>query len=257
MRIAITRDVSPAIVNCELTHIERAPIDFQLVRRQHKAYEECLKNLNIKVIRLPAEPDFPDSMFVEDTAIVLDEMAVITHPGAASRRGETASIATALSPFRKLFRIESPGTIDGGDVLRIGKALYIGMSGRSNPEGSAQLQRVVSLFGYRVVNVEVTGCLHLKSAITQVTDNAVLINPAWVDQKYFENVRFIEVDSSEPDSANGLWESGALLYPSSFPRTAEKLKHEGISLRILDVSEVAKAEGALTCCSLIFNESPV
>lgn len=254
MRIAITRDVSPAIAHCELTHIKREPINIKTMRAQHRSYEECLKDIGCKVIRLPAELEFPDSMFVEDTAIVLDEIAVITRPGAASRRGETSSIATALSSYRKLFHIEAPGTIDGGDVLRIGKTLYIGMSGRSNPEGSAQMQRVVSLFGYQVVNVEVTGCLHLKSAITQASKDSVLINPAWVDGKYFKDVRFVEVDISEPEGANGLFENGSLLYSSSFPKTRKKLIAEGMSLRTLDVSEIAKAEGALTCCSLIFND---
>lgn len=191
-------------------------------------------------------------MFVEDAAVVLDELAVILRPGADSRKAETETIADALRPFRKLFHIVDPGTLDGGDVLRIHKNLYVGLSGRSNKEGAKQLRNILKPFGYDVVEVEVKGCLHLKSAVTQVAEDTLLINKKWVAPAIFDGMKLIEIDPSEPYAANALWVNSVVIYPISFPKTRKRLEGAGIELRIVDASELAKAEGALTCCSLIF-----
>jgi dimethylargininase len=253
--IAITRDVSPSIQDCELTHIEREPIDVDRARAQHREYEKCLADLGCKVVSLPAEPDLPDSVFVEDTALVLDELAVIMRPGAASRRPETASIAKALSAYHELSYIEEPGTIDGGDVLRIGKAIFVGLSYRSNAAGVEQLRQIVAPFGYRVEAASVGGCLHLKSAVTQVAPDALLINRACIDAGVLPKMRLIDVAQSEPSGANALLVRDRVVYPAAFPLTLRRLQQCGLSVSVVDASELAKAEAGVTCCSLIFQES--
>jgi len=252
--IAITREVSLRIHECELPHGERAPIDLDRARSQHRQYEGCLADLGCKVLRLPAEPDLPDSVFVEDTAMVLEELAVIMRPGAASRRPETASIAKALTPYRKLSYLEEPGTIDGGDVLRIGKTIFVGLSHRSNAEGVEQLRDIVKPYGYGVEGVRVAGCLHLKSAVTQVAADTLLINRACVDAELLPTMRLIEVDPSEPSGGNALLVRNSVLYPAAFPITLQRLRDAGLTVRIVDASELAKAEAGVTCCSLIFEE---
>src|SRR5919205_1225653 len=153
MNIAITRDVSPRFDECEITHIERTPIDLDLARAQHHEYVEGLKELGCNVIELPAEADLPDSVFVEDTAFILLEVAVITRPGADSRKPETESIIRALSPHIKLIHVREPATVDGGDVLVLGKNIYIGLSSRSNHEAIAQLNLLLREYGYTVTGV--------------------------------------------------------------------------------------------------------
>jgi dimethylargininase len=252
MHIAITRDVSPGIEHCELTHLERQPIDVDVARAQHWQYESCLAELGCEVHRLPAEPDLPDSVFVEDTAIVLDELAIITRPGAESRRAETASVARALEAYRELHAIEPPGTLDGGDVLRVGRVLYVGLSSRSSREGIKQLRALVEPSGYTVQPVEITGCLHLKSAVTQVGENTLLVNRDWVDVGAFGGLELVDVAPSEQMGANALLIGQMVIYPSAYERTRERLEGLGIATRTVDASELAKAEGGVTCCSLIF-----
>lgn len=253
---AITREVSPGIANCELTYLVRAEIRLDLARAQHRAYCRALAKAGCEVIELPPDPDLPDSVFVEDAAVVLDELAVVTRPGVASRRPETVPLARILAQERVVVRIEDPGTLEGGDVLRVGTTLYVGQSGRTNPEGIRQLQVLTARFGYVVRPVTVQNCLHLKSAVSQVSPEALLINPDWVPGASFAGVGLISVDPREQYGANALWLGGAVLYPASFPRTRERLEAHGIPTRVLDVSELQKAEGALTCCSLIFEEKP-
>lgn len=253
MFIAITREVSPRIAECELTHLAREPINLERARAQHRQYEQLLVELGCKLIRLPAEPELPDSVFVEDTAIVLDELAVITRPGAESRRAETSSVADVLKRYRKLFYIESPGTLDGGDVLHVGKTLYVGQSKRSNREGIEQLRRILAPFGYSVTAVALHDCLHLKSAVTQVASNTLLINRAWADARAFDSYRLIEVDPSEPFAANSLLIGNTVIYPEAFLKTRKRLEAQDIKVRAVDASELAKAEGGVTCCSLIFS----
>lgn len=252
MRIAITRQVSPAMDRCELTHLARAPLDVTLAAAQHLAYERCLASLVGRVESLPPDSALPDSVFVEDAAIVFDELAVITRPGAESRRAETTVIAKTLEPYRSLTFIAAPGLLDGGDVLRIGQRVWVGLSGRSNAAGVQQLAGAVAPHGYTVEGVPVRDCLHLKSAVTQVAPDAVLLNPAWVDAAIFADLRSIEVAPSEPTAANALLIDEAVVYPSAFPETLRRIAALGSRVIALDVSEIAKAEGGVTCCSLIF-----
>jgi dimethylargininase len=250
-RIAITRTVSRALEHCELTHLQRCLIDLALARRQHAAYEQALREAGCEVWQLGELPEQADSVFVEDTVIVLDEVAVITRPGAPSRRGEVETMAVALAGLREIVRIESPGTLDGGDVLRLDRVLCVGASARSSAEGIAQLARLLAPFDYHVVTVPVQGCLHLKSAVTRVAPGQVLLNPGWVDARCFPGWEPIAIDPAEPHAANALCLGGALIYPASCPRTADALRKLGIDVRCVDMSETEKAEGGVTCCSVI------
>jgi len=251
MLIAITREVSRSIDRCELTNLERLPIDLENARRQHRAYRSTLESLGVKVVELPEAPELPDAVFVEDTALVLDEVAVLLRPGAESRRPEVESVARALAPYRKLLSIEAPATVDGGDVLVVGKTIYVGQSTRSNMGAVRQLAERVVPYGYLVRAVPVVGCLHLKSAVTLASGDTLLINPAWVDRACFPVVRFLEVDPAEPYAANVLRVDETVVYQPAFPRTLERLEKAGIHPVLVDASELAKAEGALTCCSLL------
>lgn len=249
---AITRGLSPSIHQCALTHLARVPIDFEKACAQHREYETVLRSLGVEILALPAEPRLPDSVFVEDTAVVVDECAVITNPGAESRRAETPAIAAALAPFRKLAQIQPPGQLDGGDVLCVGKRIYIGLSSRSNENAISQMRGWLEPLGYRFQAVPIAGCLHLKSAVTPVAANTLLVNPAWVAKSEFADLDFIDVDPTEPSAANALLIGDAVVYQPSYPRTFERLAKAGLRVMPVDMSELAKAEGALTCCSLIF-----
>jgi dimethylargininase len=250
--IAITRAVSRSIDLCELSYLHRRPIDLALARRQHAACEKAMRAAGCEVRQLPEQPDWPDSVFVEDTAIVLDEVAVAMRPGAPSRRDEVGSVADVLAEFREVRRIESPATLDGGDVLRLGKLVCVGMSARSNSDGAAQLGRLLAPFGYRVEGVPLRGCLHLKSAVTQVAEDLLLVNPERVEPARFGGWRSIAVDPAEADAANALKIGERVILSASGPRTAARLRQAGIDVSTVAMSEMEKAEGAVTCCSLIF-----
>lgn len=254
--IAITRPLSPSFERCELTHRAREVIDLKLARRQHEAYESCLAELGCELRRLPLEPELPDSVFVEDAAVVLDELAVITRPGAPSRRPETASVAQELSRWRSLAHIEEPGTLDGGDVLLLGRKLFVGLSARSSPAGIEQLGRLVGPYGYSVTSVPVHGCLHLKTAVTQVGPDTLLLNPNRLDPSLFGSFRHVEVDPDEPDAANALWISGVVIFPAETGATARRLEKAGVRVRRVEISELARAEAGVTCCSLVFESRP-
>ncbi len=251
-QIAIVRDVSPNINQCEITHIERQPIDLAKAREQHRAYVDALRRHGVQVVELPAEAAYPDSVFVEDVAIVLPEVAIITLPGADTRKGERESVAAALRPYRDLIFIEPPASLDGGDVLVLGRDIYVGLSTRSNKAARQQLQAALSSWGYRVHGLRVAGVLHLKSAVTRVGERLLLVNPSWVDAAAFAGFETVAVDPAEPYAANGLWLGETVIYPTAYPRTAARLQARGVPLELVDVSELAKAEGAVTCCSLIF-----
>lgn len=255
MLTAITRAVSPGIVNCELTFVTRQPIDLAKAQQQHRAYEQTLEKLGARVISLPVEPSLPDSMFVEDPAIVLDELAVILPLGTESRRPEATSLAQALSKFRILKQVVPPGAVEGGDVLRIGQTLFVGLSTRTNAEGIAQLTALLEPHQYRIVNVPVTGCLHLKSAVTCLGENTLLANRSWFDSKCFQGFEWIDVADNEPHAANALTLAGTVIFPASFPRTGELIESRGFRVTPLDISELQKAESGLTCSSLLF-EAP-
>jgi dimethylargininase len=249
--IAITRELSSELGDCQLTFLPRVEIDIGLARRQHLEYLSALESLGCEVVRLPSEPGLPDSVFVEDTALVLNELAVLCRPGAASRRGEVAGVAASLQQYRTVASIDAPGTLDGGDLLCLGKTIFAGLSTRSNRQGIGQLRAHVSAFGYRVTTVGVNDCLHLKSAVSQAGPGTLLINPDWVSPAVFRACELVEVDRSEPHAANALWLNGRAIHPASFPRTRERLESRGIEVIAVDMSELQKAEGGMTCCCLI------
>jgi dimethylargininase len=253
MLTAITRAVSPAIVDCELTFVPRQPINLVKAEEQHRAYQTLLEKCGARVISLPPEPALPDSMFVEDPAIVLDELAIILPLGTESRRPESASIAQALAKFRKLARVELPGQVEGGDVLRVGRRLFVGLSSRTNPEGIRQLAAIAAPHGYEVVSVKVTGCLHLKSAVTYIGRNTLLANRAWFDATPFAAFAWVDVALEEPHAANALLLGSTVIFPASFPRTRARLEASGFQVSPIDISELQKAESGLTCSSLLFD----
>ena len=252
MLTAITRGVSPAIVNCELTFVARAPIHLARAVEQHRAYERMLENFGAKIISLPAEPALADSMFVEDPAIVLDELAIIFPLGTESRRPEAASLAKVLESFRVLQYVRLPGTVEGGDLLRIGQQIFAGLSKRTNAEGIRQLESIVEQYDYTVKAVSVTGCLHLKSAVTFLGRNTLLANRNWFDSSAMADYEWIDVAPEEPHAANALAFENTVILPASFPLTRARIVAQGFEVTPLDISELQKAESGLTCSSLLF-----
>jgi dimethylargininase len=251
---AFAREVSRSLARCELLYVPRQQFNLPLARRQHTAYVATLETAGIKVTVLPEEPDWPDSCFVEDPAIVLDEVAVICRPGAAPRVPEVKSIERVLAKVRPVHRIVSPGTLEGGDVLRMGKTLYIGMSTRTNLEGLRQCQQIIRPYGYETIGVPLKGCLHLKSAVTSPAEGVLLANAGWIDLSPFSHFEILRVPDAEPWGANTLALNGNVLVTGSSPRTADLLESRGLRVSRLDISELQKAEAALTCLSLLYSE---
>jgi dimethylargininase len=249
--VAITRAVSAGLAACELTYQARVPIDVEVARRQHRGYEQALCDAGYRVEQLASDAAMPDAVFVEDLAVVFDEVAILTNPGAESRRREMPAIADALRPYRPLAAIDPPGTIDGGDVLVAGRHVFVGRSTRTNADAVAQMRRILTPFGYTVVETAVRECLHLKSAVTAIDGDRLLVNPAWIDRAAFDGFDLVEVAPEEPSAANVLRLTDRVIAASAFPRTAARIAALGVRVERVDASELAKAEGAVTCCSLI------
>jgi len=255
--LAFTRAVPRSIDRCELTHLERTPIDYARAVEQHDAYEAALRRVGCDVRRLPDAHDLPDSVFVEDTAVVFDDVAVIARPGAPSRRGEVEAMAEALRPFRRLAFVQAPGTLDGGDVLVTPGKVFVGISGRTNADGARQLATHVAPLGFETVPVPVTGCLHLKSAVTCLPDlrpegrSYLTINPDWVDPAHFEGFELVEIDSAEPMAANVLTAGNRVICAEEHPGTRRRLEAHGFVTLAVPAGELARAEGGVTCCSVL------
>ena len=249
--LTLVREVSPQLAECELTHLERTAIDAERAVRQHADYTQALHALGCRLEWLPPLPQHPDGVFVEDTAVVLTEIAVITRPGAAARRGETPTVAQALGQLRRVAAIAGPGCLDGGDVLHVGRTLHVGISDRTNAAGTDQLARLLSPHGYRIENVAFAGCLHLKSACSFIPPDVLLVNPEWVEPATLGAWRVIEIDAREPYSANTLTIGDTTLVSAAYPHTRGRLEAAGVRTRSVDVSELHKAEGGLTCMSLL------
>lgn len=256
--LAITREVSPAIGACALTHLDRKPIDLLRAFAQHQAYQSLLAELGCTVTTLPVSPDLPDSVFVEDAAVVLDELAIITRPGHATRRREAAEILEAIKPHRSVIHtIEAPATLDGGDVLLVGRTIMVGLSSRTTVDGARQLERIATPVGYDVHTLGVEHCLHLKSACTVLDDRTLLANPGWLAGAALpSHFDVVEVHVDEPSAANVVRVGDKIICAEAYPRTRQHLEERGYDTRAIDASELAKAEGGLTCCSLIFNAAP-
>jgi len=250
---AFTRAVSPRLPECQLTLLARTPIDVAKAVEQHAAYERALSDAGFEIVRLPELAEDPDGVFVEDTALLLDEHAMITRPGAASRIGETESTALGLAGNFEIHRIER-GYLDGGDVLRIGKQVYVGLSTRTNAEGLRALAEVVAPLGFEVVKAELRDCLHLKTGATFAGPDGsgtpvLLYDEESVDPGQFEHIEAVRVE--ERPAANCVRAGTRVVLPAGNPRTAEKLRDRGFSVVEVDVSELQKAEAGVTCMSLI------
>ena len=239
---AITRAPEDSLTDCALTHLERKPIDVARAIAQHADYVEALRSRGVAVEELPPLAGAPDACFVEDTAIVLDEVAVITRPGIESRRREVGSVASALAKHRELITIDAPSTLEGGDVVVAGETLFVGWSKRTNHAGLKEL-------AHRVLR----GCLHLKSAMTLIGPETLLIQPEWLDLTHVRGLECLSVAPEEPFGANALRLADSLLHPAGFPRTHSLLCERGFDVSPVEIGEFQKAEGAVTCLSLLLD----
>jgi dimethylargininase len=254
MIVALTREPARVLDACELTYREREPVDAERAARQHRGYRDALRACGARVLTLPPVDELPDSVFVEDTAIVLDEMAVLTRPGVESRRGEVGLIEAEVARLRPVVKVLPPATLEGGDVMRVGRTLYVGLSPRTNASGAEALRRFAAPHGYEVLTVELRGCLHLKTGCSALDDATVLANPEWVDARAFGRYEVVGVDASEPWAANVLCVEDSVCVSAAFPRTAGMLRTRGYDVHAVEVSEFAKAEGGMTCMSLLFRQ---
>lgn len=252
---AIAHKVSPQIAECELTFLDRSPIDLELAARQHDAYCSLLRELGVTVELLSGNEPYPDSCFVEDTAVVVSELAVICCPGVPSRRPETELIERELAKYRETARISLPATIEGGDVLRIGKKMFVGQSRRTNSKGIQELWRIMEPYGYSVTPVKIKDSLHLKSACTSIDDETLFLNPEWVDLTPFKEFNLVYTPPEEPWSANLLRVGEAVCIQAGFPAAAELIERLARRVEIVDTSELRKAEAGLTCSSIIFESA--
>lgn len=247
---AFVRELSPRIAEAELTHLQRSPIDLRRAQQQHAGYLDLLRELGLDVLALPPLPDHPDGVFVEDVLVVVGETAVLTRPGARSRRGEVDSVrshveARGLTPAR----ITAPGTLDGGDVLQVGETIYVGRSTRTSVEGADQLARLVAPMGRSVVRVPVRDVLHLKSAATALPDGTIVALPGSVPHAAFAGHAVI--DALEPTGADVLLVGDTVVISATAPRTAECLAARGFEVRTVEVDELEKAEAGVTCMSVL------
>ncbi len=253
---ALTHRPSPLLGECQLTFIDRTPIDLEQAYAQHQAYCASLEAAGIQVQVLETSPDLPDSAFVEDCAVILDELAILTRPGSPSRQPEVERLAPYLAEARAVVQIQSPATLEGGDVLRIEKTLYVGSSTRTNSAGIAALSEIVQPYGYQVIAVPVPGSLHLKTACTALDDETLLANLEWVDLFDLKGLRILPVAEEEPWAANILRIGDRLWAQTAFPRTREMLYGVGYAVEAIDCREFLKAEAGLTCLSLVYNTNP-
>jgi len=254
MLTALTHTISPNMNKCELSYLKRNPINIQKAIRQHNNYCSILKDAGINVIELSVNEKYPDATFVEDTAVVVDEIAVMANMGANSRKGEVLGIEKELTKYRRIAHIQPPGTLDGGDVLQVGKKFFVGLSARTNQVGINSLRHFLAPFGYEVNAVKMKDCLHFKSACTALDESTLLVNPHWLDLQSFENYRLIAVSEREQNAANVLRLPGFVLMHQGFFETIKIVEEAGFPVKAIDISELQKAEAAMTCSSIIFEK---
>ena len=250
-RIAIVRGVPDSFADA-LVMGESPTIDVGRAREQHSVYVQFLADNGYELRMLEADGDHPDCPFVEDVVVVLDSVAALTRPGAESRRGEVAAMAAELDGVRRLRKITEPGTLDGGDVLRLGDTIYVGDSARTNREGIRQLTEIAGEDGLRVIAVPVSGVLHLKSAVARLDDDTVLLAPDCVDPDFFADYRIVEKVSAEAHLASVLsLDGGGLAMTTTAPLTLQRLQAAGYDPALVDSSEFQAADGGLTCLSVL------
>lgn len=227
------------------------PIDLDRARRQHAAYEAVLESLGWTIVRLAVLDEQPDAVFVEDAAIALDELAVVAPMGASSRRGESRSVEEALARYLPVTRLTAPATLDGGDVMRAGRRIFVGRSRRTNVAAIGQLQELLAPYEYEVIPVDVKGALHLKSACSFLGGRTMLANAEWVDLSPFAGFGVLKVDAAEAWGASVLHAEGHVVMPTGFARTARMLADAGLTVHEVDLTEIRKAEGGPTCLSIL------
>jgi dimethylargininase len=249
--LALTHVPSLNLDQCQRTFVAPVPIDYGLAVRQHEAYCRMLRRCGADVRTLAVNRHLPDCVFVEDTAIVLDEIAVLASMGAPSRRAEPAGVAPELWSYREVVRVELPATLEGGDVLRVGRKLLVGLSSRTNRLGLEALGAITRRFGYKVTPVPVRGCLHLKSACAALPDGRLLVNPDWLDAWALEGFELLGVPDAEPEGANVALCGTTVCLPAAHSRTADLVCRLGFEVDTVDLSEFAKAEGCVTCLSIL------
>ncbi len=254
--LALTHLPSPHLDAGLRTHVGRVPVDFGLALRQHAGYCDLLRACGVEVRTLEVNRDFPDGTFIEDTAVVLDEVAVLTPMGTAARRGEPAGIEPELRKYREVHRIEPPACLEGGDVLRVGRTILVGESSRTDAAGFAALEGIAGRYGYRVVPVPLRECLHLKTACTALPDGRLLVNPAWLDTAALRGFELVPVPVEEPWAAGTLPVAGKVCLAAEHVTTAGMLRRLGFDVRATPLSEFAKAEGCVTCLSLLIDRAP-
>jgi dimethylargininase len=253
--IAITRGVSRHIGDCQLTHRSREEVNYEKACSQLEQYCELLGSWGVNLMPVAASDSHPDCCFVQDTAVVLDEVCVIAGMGAETRLGEVAEVEKLVAPLRKIRHILLPATLDGGDVVQFGKRLFVGLSTRTNARGIAALAEIVECFGYTVIPVVVNGGLHLTTGCGIVNDETVLLNPRWLDSFAFSGLRQLYVPEDEPWAANTIRVEDDVCLEEGAPQTVDLVQPYAGNISILDISEFRKAEGSLSCLSLIFKEA--
>jgi dimethylargininase len=249
--IALTRAVSPTLEAALVSHVARQSIDMDLAVRQHAAYEALLTELGATVVPVPEAPDLPDAVFVEDCAVVLDEIAVVARPGARARLPEVDAVAATLARYRECAWVEGPGTLDGGDVLVLGQTIYVGRSSRTNDSGIDQLLAAVAPYGYAVLPVEFGGALHLKSVCTALEDETLFLDPRRVDVTQFRECEYLAVPGDEWPAVNTVLVHETVVMAAGYPEAVRLVESTGRAVRAIDISEFAKVEGGVSCKSIL------
>jgi dimethylargininase len=227
--------------------------DYEKALQQHDKYIEALKRCGVEVTILEAEERYPDSVFVEDTAVLAEKCAIITNPGASSRQGEEISIKEALKKFyTHIESITVPGTLEGGDVMRVRDHFYVGLSARTNEEGARQFAKILNKYGYTVSNVKMEKYLHLKTGLAYLENNNLLTAGEFINRPGFETFNRIVIDDSESYGANCIWVNNVVLVPMGYPKTKAAIEALGYKTLAVDVSEFKKLDGGLSCLSLRF-----
>lgn len=251
--LAITHVPSPKMADCELTFVSRSAIDYERALNQHAAYSHMLRECGAEVRTLDVNLEMPDCAFVEDLAIVLDEVAILARMGAPSRRAETDGIESELRRLREVRKMPPDATLEGGDVLQIGRTLLVGLSSRTNTAGAKALAAIVGDYGYSVRAISVRGCLHLKTACTALPDNRLLVNPAWLGEKELDDFELVHIPPAEPWGANIAIVNGRICASAAHGETCQSIRRLGFEVHTVELDEFAKAEGGVTCLSILAN----
>ena len=249
---AIVRTPAKSLIN-GITTAGLGQPDYQLALDQHRQYIAALESCDLEVDVMAADEDYPDAMFIEDTALLMPRCAIVTNPGAASRRGEVGKVSTRLSQYYDTVEsIKAPGTVDAGDIMMVGDHCYIGLSDRTNEEGANQMIEILGAHGYSGSMMPISESLHLKSSVSYLEDNNLVVTGELCDKTEFGNFNQIRIGEAERYAANCVWINEQVLVPKGFPKSVEVISAQGYPVIELDVSEFQKLDGGLSCLSLRF-----